>query len=158
MSPARQMKNGNLPSQQISVQEMSRMSYSFYRCNSGSAGSDRKFVTVEEIQKEYPDYAKDTKNSALNQAANSDGVKRAVPTTGYWEGMYCNRDLFEKYSIPVPTDWDSMLYAIEEFQSMTLSRSLFTDNVRITGWNTCCYILPVWTVTKHSMRRHRRTG
>ena len=75
-----------------------------------------KFVTVEEIQKEYPDYAKDTKNSALNQAANSDGVKRAVPTTGYWEGMYCNRDLFEKYSIPVPTDWDSMLYAIEEFQ------------------------------------------
>lgn len=75
-----------------------------------------KFVTVEEIQKEYPDYAKDTRNSALNQAANSDGVKRAVPTTGYWEGLYCNRDLFEQYGIPVPNDWDSLLYAIKEFR------------------------------------------
>ena len=76
----------------------------------------KKFVSLEEIQKEYPQYAKDTKSSALRQAANSDDVMRAVPTTGYWEGMYCNRDLFEKYDIPLPDDWDSFLYAVEKFR------------------------------------------
>ena len=75
-----------------------------------------KFVTIEQIQEEYPEYAQDTKYSALLQAANSDGVERAVPTTGYWEGLYCNVDLFEKYGIPLPDDWESMMYAIEEFQ------------------------------------------
>ena len=50
-----------------------------------------KLVSVEEIRAEYPDYAKDTLDSALAAAANTDGVQRAVPTTGYWEGLFCKR-------------------------------------------------------------------
>ena len=73
-------------------------------------------VPVEEIRKEYPDYAKDTLDSALEAAANTDGVARAVPTTGYWEGLYCNKDLFDQYDLALPTDWASMEKAITTFK------------------------------------------
>ena len=75
-----------------------------------------KFVTLEEIQAEYPEYAKSTYAWALRQVANMDGVKRAVPTTGYWEGLYCNKDLFDRYGIALPDDWNSLVTAITEFQ------------------------------------------
>lgn len=75
-----------------------------------------KFVSIEEIRQEYPDYAADTYEWALKQVANRDGVCRAVPTTGFWEGLYCNKDLFERYDIPLPTDWDSLTYAIETLE------------------------------------------
>lgn len=75
-----------------------------------------KFVTIDEIRKEYPDYAKDTLDSALEAVANPDGVQRAVPTTGYWEGLFCNKDLFDQYKLELPTDWDSFVKAIETFK------------------------------------------
>lgn len=75
-----------------------------------------KFVTIEEIRKVYPEYAGDTLPVALEAAKNPDGIMRAVPTTGYWEGLYCNKDLFDKYDIPLPTDWDSFLYAAKVFR------------------------------------------
>lgn len=74
-----------------------------------------KFVTIAEIQAVYPDYAANIFPEALAVAANPDGVSRAVPTVGFWEGLYCNKDLFDKYSIPLPTDWDSLAYAIKIF-------------------------------------------
>ncbi len=76
-----------------------------------------KFVSIEEIRQEYPDYAADTYEWALKQVANRDGVCRAVPTTGFWEGLYCNKDLFEQYNIPLPTDWNSLTYAIETLEN-----------------------------------------
>lgn len=76
-----------------------------------------KLVSIEEIRKTYPDYAKDTEDSALAAAANTDGVERAVPTVGYWEGLYCNKDLFEQYHVDLPTDWASMVKAIKTFKA-----------------------------------------
>lgn len=76
-----------------------------------------KFVSIEEIRQEYPDYAADTYEWALEQVANRDGVCRAVPTTGFWEGLYCNKDIFEQYKVPLPTDWTSFTYAIETLES-----------------------------------------
>lgn len=77
-----------------------------------------KFVTIEEIRAEYPDYAKDTYEWALSQVANGDGIMRAVPTTGFWEGLYCNRDLFDKYSVPLPYDMSSFENAIRKFREV----------------------------------------
>lgn len=76
-----------------------------------------KLMSLEDIQKEYPDYAKDTLPSALDAVTNTDGVKRAVPTTGYWEGLFCNKDLFDKYKVELPTDWASLVKAIETFKA-----------------------------------------
>ena len=75
-----------------------------------------KFVTIEEIQKEYPEYAQDIKADALAITANPDGVQRAVPTTGYWEGLFCNKDLFDQYDLELPTDYDSLVTAINTFK------------------------------------------
>lgn len=75
-----------------------------------------KLVSIEEIRAEYPEYAVDTLDSALIAAANTDGVMRAVPTTGYWEGLYCNKDLFDQYGLELPTDWESMEKAITTFK------------------------------------------
>ena len=75
-----------------------------------------KFVTIDEIRAEYPEYAQDTLDSALEAVTNPDGVQRAVPTTGYWEGLFCNKDLFDQYNLELPTDWDSLTTAIETFK------------------------------------------
>lgn len=75
-----------------------------------------KLVSVDEIRAEYPEYAGDTLEAALKSAANTDGVSRAVPTTGYWEGLFCNKDLFDEYNLELPTDWASMETAIKTFK------------------------------------------
>ena len=74
-----------------------------------------KFVTMDEIKAEYPEYAKDTLDAAMAAVTNTDGVSRAVPTTGYWEGLYCNKDLFDQYGLELPTDWASLTEAISVF-------------------------------------------
>jgi len=75
-----------------------------------------QFVTIEEIRKVYPDYAADVMDSAWQASANPDGVNRAVPTTGFWEGLFCNKDLFDEYGLELPTDWDSFIKAVETFK------------------------------------------
>lgn len=90
----------------------------FTDANASDVLAANKFVTIEDIKKVYPEYAKDTLDSALKEAANPDGVQRAVPTTGYWEGLFCNKDLFEQNGLELPTDWDKMILAIETFKSV----------------------------------------
>lgn len=75
-----------------------------------------KLVSLEEIQKEYPEYAEDTLDTALEAVRNKDGVIRAVPTTGYWEGLFCNKELFDKYNVKLPTDWESFVKAVHIFK------------------------------------------
>ncbi|MEG1847917.1 MAG: extracellular solute-binding protein [Lachnospiraceae bacterium] len=87
----------------------------FTDANANQVVATDKFVTIDEIKAEYPDYAADTKDMYLAAVTNSDGVSRAVPTTGYWEGLYCNKDLFDKYKVALPTDWASLVEAIKVF-------------------------------------------
>lgn len=75
-----------------------------------------QFVTIEEIREVYPEYAADITDTAWEASANPDGVNRAVPTTGYWEGLFCNKDLFDEYDLELPTDWDSFIKAVETFK------------------------------------------
>jgi raffinose/stachyose/melibiose transport system substrate-binding protein len=89
----------------------------FTDANASDVLAAGKFVTIEEIKAVYPDYAKDTLDTGMAAAANPDGVLRAVPTTGYWEGLFCNKDLFDQYGLELPTDWDKMVKAIETFNA-----------------------------------------
>lgn len=89
----------------------------FTDANAVDVLATNKFVTIEEIKAVYPDYAKDILPDALQGAANSDGVQRAVPTTGFWEGLFCNKDLFDQYSLELPTDWDKFTKAVETFKA-----------------------------------------
>ncbi|TAH67616.1 MAG: extracellular solute-binding protein [Anaerolineaceae bacterium] len=89
----------------------------FTDANASDVLAADKFVSIDEIKAEYPDYAGDILASALKAASNPDGVSRAVPTTGYWEGLFCNKDLFDKFNLELPTDWDKMLTAIDTFKA-----------------------------------------
>ncbi len=89
----------------------------FTDANASDVLAANKFVSIDEIKSIYPDYAADILDAALAAAANPDGVQRAVPTTGYWEGLFCNKDLFTQYSIELPTDWNKLLIAIQTFKA-----------------------------------------
>lgn len=89
----------------------------FTDANASDVLAANKFVTIEEIKSVYPEYAEDTLDTGMAAAANPDGVLRAVPTTGYWEGLFCNKDLFDRYDLELPTDWDKMVKAIETFKA-----------------------------------------
>lgn len=77
----------------------------------------RKVVDVATIRKSYPDYAKDVNASALNTMKEADGNTYAVPVRGFWEALYCNKDMFDEYGLDLPTDWDKMEKAIKTFRA-----------------------------------------
>jgi raffinose/stachyose/melibiose transport system substrate-binding protein len=89
----------------------------FTDANASDVLAAGKFVSVDDIKAEYPNYAGDTLPTALAAAVNPDGIQRAVPTTGYWEGLFCNKDLFDQYGLELPTNWNKMLKAIEIFNA-----------------------------------------
>lgn len=89
----------------------------FTDANASDVLAADKFVSIKEIKDEYPEYAGDTLDTAMLAASNPDGVQRAVPTTGYWEGLFCNKDLFDQYGLELPTDWEKMVTAIETFKA-----------------------------------------
>lgn len=76
-----------------------------------------KLVSFEEIREVYPEYAQDILPEAMEHMRNTDGVLRAVPTTGFIEVLFCNKDLFDKYDVELPADWDSFKNAIVTFRA-----------------------------------------
>lgn len=53
--------------------------------------------------------------SYLRSYTYSDGVVNWLPTTAEPEGVIVNKTLFEQYNIPLPTDYDSFVYACQAF-------------------------------------------
>jgi raffinose/stachyose/melibiose transport system substrate-binding protein len=74
-----------------------------------------KFVSIEEIREEYPDYASNIKEAIWTYMKKADGNSYCVPIRGYWEGMFVNEDVFEANDIDIPTDWAGLEAAIEGF-------------------------------------------
>lgn len=75
-----------------------------------------KVVSIEEIRKQYPDYAKDITDAAMSFMKEFDGNHYAVPIRGFYEGLFCNKDLFDKYGLELPTDWAKLETAIKKFK------------------------------------------
>ena len=71
------------------------------------------FVSIEEIQEVYPDYATNIRPSSMDFMKEFDNKHYAVPVRGFWEGLYCNTDVFDKYGIAIPTNWDQFLTAVK---------------------------------------------
>lgn len=59
-----------------------------------------KVVSIEEIREVYPDYATNMKMSMM--AVASDGLHYAVPSTGFWEGMFVNKAVLDACGVDVP--------------------------------------------------------
>lgn len=84
----------------------------YFARTSESANILDKVVPISEINAAYPDL-KLTENAA---AAEADGKVYAIPVRAFWEGLFCNADLFEKYGLELPTTWDKLETAIKTFK------------------------------------------
>lgn len=60
-----------------------------------------KVVSIEDIRKEYPDYASNMDDAKLPLSL-VDGKAYAVPTNGYWEAMFVNKAVLEDCGLEVP--------------------------------------------------------
>lgn len=72
--------------------------------------SANKVVSIDEIRAEYPDYAKNMKDSMMAVAA--DGKSYAVPSAGFWENMFVNKTVLDACGVAVPGPdytWDQFL-------------------------------------------------
>lgn len=70
-----------------------------------------KVVSIDEIRKEYPDYATNMKDDMMG-ASPVDGVNYSVPVNGYWEGLFVNKAVCEAAGVEIPgadTTWDEFL-------------------------------------------------
>lgn len=63
--------------------------------------SGGKVMSIEEIREKYPDYASNVDDEMLPTSL-VDGKAYAVPTNGYWEGLYCNTKVLEDCGVEVP--------------------------------------------------------
>lgn len=66
--------------------------------------------TSEEAGKIYDAY--------LSSFTNPDGTVNWLPLCGEVDGLVANRGLFEKYNIPMPTDYDSLVAACQAFEEV----------------------------------------
>ncbi len=60
-----------------------------------------KVVSIDEIRKEYPDYAGNM-NDDLITASLVDGKKYAVPVNGFWEAMFVNTEVLDAAGVSMP--------------------------------------------------------
>ncbi|MCM3749086.1 extracellular solute-binding protein [Paenibacillus pasadenensis] len=51
--------------------------------------------------------------SALESVKQPDGNIYAAPLTGFYEGLFVNKAIFEKYNLELPTDWDKLTKAVK---------------------------------------------
>jgi len=70
---------------------------------------------TEEIFSEYPALKDRYLEDSLEQQRWNDGNIYGIPVTGFYEGLLINEDLFEKHDIPLPTNWENFMTAIERF-------------------------------------------
>ena len=82
-----------------------------------AAGADSKLllnrlVPLSEISAAYPSLSL-SEEPALREA---DGRVYAVPVYSFWEGLYVNTDLFDRYGLDLPVDWDRFTRAIRVFR------------------------------------------
>ena len=77
---------------------------------------DNQFVPIDEIQEKYPEYAANIRESAIEFMRELDGEYYCVPVRGFWEGLYCNQDIFNRYGLALPDDWESFECAIKTFR------------------------------------------
>lgn len=77
-----------------------------------------KVVSVDEIRKEYSDYASNMKDDMLG-ASPVDGKNYSIPVNGFWEGMFVNKEVLKKAGVDVPTKdttWDEFLQMCEKIK------------------------------------------
>jgi len=84
----------------------------FFSRTSDSAYLLNRVVPIAEINAAYPEL-----NIPENAACTeTDGKIYAVPVRSFWEGLFCNTDLFASYGLSLPNTWAELETAIRVFR------------------------------------------
>ncbi len=75
------------------------------------------FMTIDEIRKDYPDFASEVSDAVLNSVAASNGNRYCIPIRGDWQGIIVNAALFRKSGLNVPETWDDITKAANHFKN-----------------------------------------
>lgn len=86
----------------------------FFAKTADSAPILSKVVPISEINAAYPDL----NLPETDIIAEQDGKVYAIPVRIFWEGLFCNVDLFEKYDVDLPTTWEKLEAAIVRFNQV----------------------------------------
>ena len=78
-----------------------------------------KLVDVPTIQAEDPEYGKNIRESVLtvDNNLNGEGKPVSLPIKGFAEALFCNQKLFDEVGANLPTDWASLMDAIQKFKA-----------------------------------------
>ncbi|WP_069998339.1 ABC transporter substrate-binding protein [Cellulosilyticum sp. I15G10I2] len=94
----------------------------FTDVNAQSLVDQNKVVAIDEIKSQYPDYASNITQAALESAKYAgNGKNYAVPVRGYYEGIFCNKTLFDQYGLELPTTWENLEKAITTFSENNIT-------------------------------------
>lgn len=77
----------------------------------------KSVMPYEEIWETYPEVGQDISAGILDSVREADGNVYALPMTGFYEGLFVNKELFEQYDLELPTTWDNLLKAVEVLQA-----------------------------------------
>lgn len=80
----------------------------------------QKSVSLDVIRESYPAYAQNINAAVLNDVKDADGKVYAIPVTGFWEGMFINKSLFEDNGIKIPQTFDMLLDVIPKFKELSI--------------------------------------
>lgn len=72
-------------------------------------------VPYEEVWETYPEVGADISKGILDSVREADGKVYALPMTGFYEGLFVNKELFDQFGLELPTNWDNLLKAVEVF-------------------------------------------
>lgn len=71
-----------------------------------------RVVPIKEINAAYPAL----RLPESDDCREADGQVYAIPVREYWEGLFCNADLFERYNLALPDTWEALETAIAVFR------------------------------------------
>lgn len=86
----------------------------FTDANSHALIESGSFVDLETIRKDFPDFASHMNDHTYTTAP--DGKQYAIPTRGFYEALFCNKDLFDQYNLELPTNWENLMTAVKTFK------------------------------------------
>ncbi|MDK2787747.1 MAG: raffinose/stachyose/melibiose transport system substrate-binding protein [Epulopiscium sp.] len=74
---------------------------------------NNKVMAYDEIWKTYPEVGKDITDGIKESMREFDGKIYALPVTGFYEGLFVNKEIFEANGLELPTDWAKLEEAVE---------------------------------------------
>lgn len=88
----------------------------YYSAMSDMSELSDYFMTIDDIRKDYPDFASGVSESVLDSVSASDGKRYCIPVRGDWQGIIVNAALFRKNGMNIPQTWDDIVKAAYHFK------------------------------------------